>query len=131
MTKSIEEIKYELRRLWKQNNELNKIVEATEREQKRLTWLIRIKADKAEIEATERNIAILEGQDYRKGTAQLKNTYLQAFEKLSPIEKTIMTDKYINHKAIWRIADDVGYDDEYLRHRIGKIIKKVGQIINS
>ena len=125
---NIEQIKKDLRTLWKNNNELNKIVEATERERKRLEWLMRVNADKEEIEATQRNITILEGQDYRKGTAQLKNTYLKAFEQLPPKEKTIMTDRYINHRSVTVIADDVGYSPSHIYNEI--IPQIIDKIIN-
>lgn len=57
----------------------------------------------------------------------VEERYIDAIEKLSPIDKTIIIETYLNGKPYWKTGEELGYTEEGIRKRISRCISKMAK----
>ena len=127
-----EKIKRDLRLLRKITHSIEVSLTVEKRHKERLEVLQKqqqteeVKQNIADIEAV---LATLDTAKYIQRATELESRYIEAINKLDPLDKTIILDGYINGKAYWKIGRDIGYTEVGIQKRVNKIIEILANLI--
>jgi hypothetical protein len=86
-----------------------------------------VKQNIADIEAV---LATLDTAKYIQRATELESRYIEAINRLDPLDKTIILDGYVNGKAYWKIGRDIGYTEVGIQKRVNKIIEILAKILD-
>ena len=127
---NIKEIKKDLRQLKKTIH----IIDALKRSQARYTDRIETLSKfqqtpkiKQQIETTKKVMSLLRIEDYIKEANEIESKYMDAINSLEPIERTIIIESFLNGKPYWKIVQDLGYEEETVRKKVNRILRKIVQ----
>ena len=126
-------IKKDLRQLKKTIHIIEAQREARERYEKRIEALSRLAPTekiKEQIETTKKIISLMDVDRYIDEASQLEEKYINAINTLSPIDKTIITESFLNGKPYWKIGLSLGYSEEGIRKKIDKILRQLLQFFS-
>lgn len=130
--KTIERIKEDLATLAKARQILRTHEEAEKHLQKDIAHIKRYPVNAEQIEAVQKLNATIESlqvKSQRLLATNLEYEYSQAFEKLPPIERSLIIERYINGKTYEQIADNYHYSAERVRKKIGEIIGRIQKLL--
>lgn len=128
-----EKIKRDLRLLRKITHSIEVSLTVEKRHKERLEVLKKqqqteeVKQNIADIEAV---LAALDTAKYIQRATELESRYIEAINKLDPLDKTIILDGYVNGKAYWKIGRDIGYTEVGVQKRVNKIIEILAKILD-
>lgn len=128
-----EKIKRDLRLLRKITHSIEVSLTVEKRHKERLEVLQKqeqteeVKQNIADIEAV---LASLDTAKYIQRATELESRYIEAINKLDPLDKTIILDGYVNGKAYWKIGRDIGYTEVGVQKRVNKIIEILARILD-
>ena len=128
-----ERIKRDLRLLRKITHSIEVSLTVEKRHKERLEVLQKqqqteeVKQNIADIEAV---LATLDTAKYIQRATELESRYIEAINKLDPLDKTIILDGYVNGKAYWKIGRDIGYTEVGIQKRVNKIIEILAKILD-
>lgn len=128
-----EKIKRDLRLLRKITHSIEASLTVEKRHKERLEVLQKqqqteeVKQNIADIEAV---LATLDTAKYIQRATELESRYIEAINKLDPLDKTIILDGYVNGKAYWKIGRDIGYTEVGIQKRVNKIIEILAKILD-
>ena len=128
-----EKIKRDLRLLRKITHSIEVSLTVEKRHKERLEVLQKqqqteeVKQSIADIEAV---LATLDTAKYIQRATELESRYIEAINKLDPLDKTIILDGYVNGKAYWKIGRDIGYTEVGVQKRVNKIIEILARILD-
>lgn len=128
-----EKIKRDLRLLRKITHSIEVSLTVEKRHKERLEVLQKqqqteeVKQSIADIEAV---LATLDTAKYIQRATELESRYIEAINKLDPLDKTIILDGYVNGKAYWKIGRDIGYTEVGVQKRVNKIIEILAKILD-
>lgn len=128
-----EKIKRDLRLLRKITHSIEVSLTVEKRHKERLEVLQKqqqteeVKQNIADIEAV---LATLDTAKYIQRATELESRYIEAINKLDPLDKTIILDGYVNGKAYWKIGRDIGYTEVGIQKRVNKIIEILAKILD-
>ena len=128
-----EKIKRDLRLLRKITHSIEVSLTVEKRHKERLEILRKqeqteeFKQNIADIEAV---LASLDTAKYIQRATELESRYIEAINKLDPLDKTIILDGYVNGKAYWKIGRDIGYTEVGVQKRVNKIIEILARILD-
>lgn len=128
-----EKIKRDLRLLRKITHSIKVSLTVEKRHKERLEILQKqeqteeVKQNIADIEAV---LASLDTAKYIQRATELESRYIEAINKLDPLDKTIILDGYVNGKAYWKIGRDIGYTEVGVQKRVNKIIEILARILD-
>lgn len=128
-----EKIKRDLRLLRKITHSIEVSLTVEKRHKERLEILQKqeqteeVKQNIADIEAV---LAMLDTAKYIQRATELESRYIEAINKLDPLDKTIILDGYVNGKAYWKIGRDIGYTEVGIQKRVNKIIEILAKILD-
>lgn len=128
-----EKIKRDLRLLRKITHSIEVSLTVEKRHKERLEILRKqeqteeVKQNIADIEAV---LASLDTAKYIQRATELESRYIEAINKLDPLDKTIILDGYVNGKAYWKIGRDIGYTEVGVQKRVNKIIEILARILD-
>lgn len=128
-----ERIKRDLRLLRKITHSIEVSLTVEKRHKERLEILRKqeqteeVKQNIADIEAV---LASLDTAKYIQRATELESRYIEAINKLDPLDKTIILDGYVNGKAYWKIGRDIGYTEVGVQKRVNKIIEILARILD-
>ena len=128
-----EKIKRDLRLLRKITHSIEVSLTVEKRHKERLEVLKKqeqteeVKQNIADIEAV---LATLDTAKYIQRATELESRYIEAINKLDPLDKTIILDGYVNGKAYWKIGRDIGYTEVGIQKRVNKIIEILAKILD-
>ena len=128
-----EKIKRDLRLLRKITHSIEVSLTVEKRHKERLEVLQKqqqteeVKQNIADIEAV---LATLDTAKYIQRATELELRYIEAINKLDPLDKTIILDGYVNGKAYWKIGRDIGYTEVGVQKRVNKIIEILARILD-
>lgn len=128
-----EKIKRDLRLLRKITHSIEVSLTVEKRHKERLEVLRKqqqteeVKQNIADIEAV---LATLDTAKYIQRATELELRYIEAINKLDPLDKTIILDGYVNGKAYWKIGRDIGYTEVGIQKRVNKIIEILAKILD-
>lgn len=123
-----EQIKKDLRRLRKLAHSIEVATTVKERHTRRKELLMQGEQNEEtqeEISRIDRVLSSLRVEEHIKQATALEERYMEAIGRLDPLDKTIILDGYINGKAYWKIGRDIGYTEDGIKKRVGKIIEKI------
>lgn len=126
-------IKKDLRQLKKTIHIIEAQREAQERYEKRIEALSRLAPTekiKEQIETTRKIMSLMDVDRYIDEASQLEEKYIGAINTLDPIEKTIITESFLNGKPYWKIGLSLGYSEEGVRKKIDKIMRQLLKHLN-
>lgn len=127
-----EKIKRDLRLLRKITHSIEVSLTVEKRHKERLEVLQKqqqteeVKQNIADIEAV---LATLDTAKYIQRATELESRYIEAINKLDPLDKTIILDGYVNGKAYWKIGRDIGYTEVGVQKRIKKIFERLATLL--
>lgn len=128
-----EKIKRDLRLLRKITHSIEVSLTVEKRHKERLEILRKqeqtdeVRQNIADIEAV---LATLDTAKYIQRATELESRYIEAINKLDPLDKTIILDGYVNGKAYWKIGRDIGYTEVGIQKRVNKIIEILAKILD-
>lgn len=128
-----EKIKRDLRLLRKITHSIEVSLTVEKRHKERLEILRKqeqtdeVRQNIADIEAV---LASLDTAKYIQRATELESRYIEAINKLDPLDKTIILDGYVNGKAYWKIGRDIGYTEVGVQKRVNKIIEILARILD-
>lgn len=128
-----EKIKRDLRLLRKITHSIEVSLTVEKRHKERLEVLQKqeqteeVKQNIADIEAV---LATLDTAKYIQRATELESRYIEAINRLDPLDKTIILDGYVNGKAYWKIGRDIGYTEVGVQKRVNKIIEILARILD-
>ena len=128
-----EKIKRDLRLLRKITHSIEVSLTVEKRHKERLEVLQKqeqteeVKQSIADIEAV---LATLDTAKYIQRATELESRYIEAINRLDPLDKTIILDGYVNGKAYWKIGRDIGYTEVGIQKRVNKIIEILAKILD-
>lgn len=128
-----EKIKRDLRLLRKITHSIEVSLTVEKRHKERLEVLQKqqqteeVKQNIADIEAV---LTTLDTAKYIQRATELESRYIEAINKLDPLDKTIILDGYVNGKAYWKIGRDIGYTEVGIQKRVNKIIEILAKILD-
>lgn len=122
-------IKTDLKQLKKNIKYIESYKEAEKSHKSRVTFLERLgKAEYAkEIEREKALLKRLNPTKYIIEAGLLEERYMEAIDKLSPVDKTIIIETYLNGKPYWKTGEALGYTEEGIRKRISKSILQIAK----
>ena len=128
----IERVKKDLRELKKTTYTINALTRTKEGFQKRLREINKLlrKKHQRETQAIYEILEKLDIEGYIERARATINKYTSAFESLSPIDQAIVIDYYINGEPAWKIGMDIGFSEDGIRKRLGKIIKEIAKSVS-
>lgn len=128
-----EKIKRDLRLLRKITHSIEVSLTVEKRHKERLEILRKqeqtdeVRQNIADIEAV---LATLDTAKYIQRATELESRYIEAINRLDPLDKTIILDGYVNGKAYWKIGRDIGYTEVGIQKRVNKIIEILAKILD-
>lgn len=127
----IAQVKQDLRHLRKITHSIEVALQVKERHEKRLGVLQQGKQSPENIDEIMKIKKVLETlhiEENIKKATEIELRYVEAIEKLEPLDKVIVLDGYINGKAYWKIGRDIGYTERGIQKRIGIIFGKLADL---
>ncbi len=128
----IAKVKQDLRHLRKITHSIEVALQVKERHEKRLEVLRQSNQSSerdAEIGKIEKVLAALHIDDNIKRATEIELRYVDAIDKLEPLDKVIVLDGYINGKAYWKIGRDIGYTEVGVQKRIKKVFERLAALV--
>lgn len=125
-------IKKDLRQLRKITHSIEVSLQVKERHEKRLEVLRQQKRTKEieeDIHRIEKVLSTLNIPKFIQRAAVLEERYIEAINKLDPLDKTIILDGYINGTAYWKIGRNIGYSETGVKYRVKKIIEQIAELL--
>lgn len=132
MSNNLLKVKSELRLLKHLNYVINSQMEVKERHSQRLELLKateQTKSVKDDILRLEGLLSKLNIEDNIIKATKLENKYVEAINSLGGLDKTIITDAYINGKAYWKIGNEIGYSERGIQKRVSIALKKIADYV--
>ena len=132
MSNNLLKVKSELRLLKHLNYMINSQMEVKERHSQRLELLKateQTKSVKDDILRLEGLLSKLNIEDNIIKATKLENKYVEAINNLGGLDKTIITDAYINGKAYWKIGNEIGYSERGIQKRVSIALKKIADYV--
>lgn len=127
-----ERIKKDLRTLRKLTHSIDAALTYKETRERRLNYLKCVKHSPGTVVVIKRLEKSIEGmniEDSIKRAGDIEEMYLDAIDKLEPVEKAVIIEGYINGKAYWKIGREIGYTEAGVRKKINKAIDKLSRIL--
>ena len=125
-------VKRDLRHLRKITHSIEVALQVKERHEKRLEVLRQGKQSPEaidEIMKVEKVLATLHIEENIKRATEIELRYIEAINKLEPLDKVIVLDGYINGKAYWKIGRDIGYTERGVQKRVSIIFEKLAKLL--
>lgn len=125
-------VKRDLRHLRKITHSIEVALQVKERHEKRLEVLRQGKQSPEvidEIAKVEKVLSTLHIEDNIKRATEIELRYVEAINKLEPLDKVIVLDGYINGKAYWKIGRDTGYTERGVQKRVSIIFEKLAKLL--
>lgn len=127
-------IKSDLKTLRKLTHSIESSLQVKERHERRLAYLKQSRGmdesnKNTEIEKLHRLLRSLKVDELIRQSTDLETLYMDAINKLEPLDRTIILEGYINGKAYWKIGRDIGYTERGVQNRINAIIEKLSKMI--
>lgn len=127
-------IKSDLKTLRKLTHSIESSLQVKERHEKRLAYLKQSRGmdesnKNTEIEKLHRLLRSLKVDELIRQSTDLETLYMDAINKLEPLDRAIILEGYINGKAYWKIGRDIGYTERGVQNRINTIIEKLSKMI--
>ena len=132
MSNNLNKVKSDLRQLKHLSYVINSQMEVKERHKQRLDLLRAteqtedVKEDIMRLESLLKKLNI---EDNIVKATNLENKYLEAINKLSGLDKTIITDAFINGKPYWKIGNRIGYTERGIQKRVSIALKKIADYV--
>ena len=82
-----------------------------------------------EIVKVEKVLSTLHIEENIKKATEIELRYVEAINKLEPLDKVIVLDGYINGKAYWKIGRDIGYTERGIQKRVTIIFEKLAKML--
>lgn len=131
---TVDEVKRDLRLLRKINRKVDYLLEVEARQKSYLESLRREKPSAENEKAIARVEYIISTLDVSKRVAQaaeISEKYMAAICKLSPLDRRIILDGFINHREYWKIGQDIGYSEIWVQKRVNTAIEQLVKILQS
>ena len=125
-------VKRDLRRLRKITHSIEVALQVKERHEKRLEVLRQGKQSPEvidEIVKVEKVLSTLHIEENIKKATEIELRYVEAINKLEPLDKVIVLDGYINGKAYRKIGRDIGYTERGIQKRVTIIFEKLAKML--
>ena len=127
----IYELKAELKELRRLNATINSRIDAHEKYTSRLSYLEQVgMVDSNEYKAVKRNMDKINAVDLIRREAELESKYIDYFNNLSQLKRSIAIDWYIKAKPIYKIQSAYTIDRDSVYVRLTEIrmeiFRKVG-----
>lgn len=132
MSNNLIKVKAELRLLKHLNYIINSQMEVKARHLQRLELLKATEQTqnvKDDILRLESLLSKLKIEDNIIKATKLENKYVEAINNLGGLDKTIITDAYINGKAYWKIGNEIGYTERGIQKRVSIALKKIADYV--
>ncbi len=126
----INKVKNDLRDLKSHAHMIKRLSEAHDMHIKRIQFLQRLgNSDEIleNIETEKRLIDKLDAGKYIREAQILEEKYMSAINDLSPLDKTIILDGYVNGNPYWKVGMELGYTEDGVRKRVNKIIEDISK----
>lgn len=107
-------------------------MQVKERHEKRLEILQQQKQTREVVEDIQRIKKVLSTLNiprFIQRAAALEEKYIEAINRLDPLDKTIILDGYINGTAYWKIGRNIGYSEAGVKNRVKKIIEQIAEFL--
>ena len=130
--KGINEVKKDLRELKCQMHALRSLEVASKTHEMRIKLLACLpKSEKtaALLENEEQLIRKIDASGALLRAEQLELYYIDAINKLSPTDKSIIVDTFLNGLPYWKIGAELGFSEETIRKRVNKAILEIAKTI--
>lgn len=124
----IEEVKRDLKSLKNYTLAINKLRETQETHIMRIKMLEKMQKSEKINSIIERERKLLSDLDIATKISEaqeIEEKYMKTILSLSPLDRSIILDAYINGQAYWKIGVAIGYSEEGVRKKISKIIKNI------
>lgn len=132
MRSTHKKVKDELRQL----RFLNHTIKSADRTKKmyeiRLDLLQRVPDEQQNKALIERLKKLLENLNVERTidrVSKIEEKYMSAINQLSPLDRSIITDAYINGKVYWKIGQEIGYSERWVQDRVDKIIEQIVMLL--
>ena len=125
---NIKEIKSDLRQLKKTIHIIEALNQSRERYLKRievLSGFVQTDKIKEQINTIKKVMDLMHIEDYIKEATEIECKYMSSIDKLSPLDRTIIVESFLNGKPYWKIGLDLGYEEETVRKKIDRILRKM------
>ena len=125
-------VKRDLRHLRKITHSIEVALQVKERHEKRLEVLRQGKQSPEvidEIVKVEKVLSTLHIEENIKKATEIELRYVEAINKLEPLDKVIVLDGYINGKAYRKIGRDIGYTERGIQKRVTIIFEKLAKML--
>ena len=132
MESKINKVKRDLRALKKNSHAIQKLIEIQGLHYTRIKALSKLEQSDTVKKAIEKEKSILSSLGLEKQMAEnqeLEEMYMEAISHLSPQDKAIILDSYINGHQHWKIGLDYGFSESGARKHIDAIIKQIAKSI--
>lgn len=132
MESKIIQIRRDIRAIRKNSKALKRLIELQG------MYFLRIEALEKTSKSKERDVAIekqklllesLDIEGFSKACAENEERYMDAINKLEPLDKAMLLDSVINGKQNWEIGVKYGYTENGARKHIARIIEKLAKIL--
>lgn len=123
-----EEVKEDLKSLKNYTLAINKLRETQETHIMRIKMLEKMQKSEKINSIIERERKLLSDLDIATKISEaqeIEEKYMKTILSLSPLDRSIILDAYINGQAYWKIGVAIGYSEEGVRKKISKIIKNI------
>lgn len=124
----VEEVKKDLKSLKNYTLAINKLRETQETHIMRIKMLEKMQKSEKVNSIIERERKLLSDLDIATKISEaqeIEEKYMKTILSLSPLDRSIILDAYINGQAYWKIGVAIGYSEEGVRKKISKIIKNI------
>ena len=124
----IEEVKRDLKSLKNYTLAINKLRETQETHIMRIKMLEKMQKSEKINSIIERERKLLSDLNIATKISEaqeIEEKYMKTILSLSPLDRSIILDAYINGQAYWKIGVAIGYSEEGVRKKISKIIKNI------
>lgn len=127
----INKIKQDLRLLRKLNHIIDSNIALKRHHEDRLTWLKEREPSSsivAEIKKTEDILKSIDIQKEIRVSNELESRYLSMINALDPIDRTIITEAFLNGVAYWKVGRSLGFEERGIQNRVKKAIEKMAKM---
>ena len=132
MKNRINKVRRDLRALKKSSHALQRLIEIRGIHYRRIDLLKSLpqSEERAELIVREKElISALCIEQQIKENEEMENEYMQAIAALSPVDKAMALDCFVNGMPYRRLAMEYGLSEEGARKRISAIIKRIASTI--
>ena len=129
---NINQVRSDLRLLRKIQHSIDIQLEVEEGHKKRLVLLMEKKQTQSvqeDINKLQDIISKLNTEEYISRALAIEAKYIDAINKLEPLDRTIIMDGYINGKAYWKLGNKIGYTEQGIQKRVNKILVNIAKHI--